>query len=184
MQIASRDNFGDLLNSLNLTGRAAEIGVGYGHFSWELLRTWKGDRLYSIDPYQHQEGVQMDASNVSQKEHDEIFALAKKTLKEYKNRSVIICDFSVRASTIFQNETFDFVYIDARHDYRSVNADLNAWYPKVKEGGIIAGHDYKNSFVRNNLVEVQRAVDNFFLQKEKVYVTTEDNLPSWHVIKS
>lgn len=184
MNIPSRDNFGDLLNSLNLKGYAAEIGVGYGHFSWELLRTWKGRRLFSIDPYEHQEGVKLDASNVSQIQHDSTYRIAKDVLSDYKERSALIRDYSVNASTKFNDEYFDFVYIDARHDYRSVNADLNAWYPKVKKGGIIAGHDYKNSFVRNNLVEVKRCVDNWFYGKESVNVTTEDNLPSWHVIKN
>jgi len=36
----------------------------------------------------------------------------------------------------------DFVYIDADHSYKSVKEDINAWAPKVREGGIVAGHDY------------------------------------------
>jgi len=37
---------------------------------------------------------------------------------------------------------FDFVFIDADHTYESVKKDILAWYPKVKKGGIIAGHNY------------------------------------------
>lgn len=40
-------------------------------------------------------------------------------------------------------EPVDFVYIDARHGYQHVKADIEAWLPRVKPGGIIAGHDYE-----------------------------------------
>ncbi len=62
-------------------------------------------------------------------------------------------------------------------------ADLTAWYPKIKCGGILAGHDYKNSFVRKNLVEVKRAVDKFCYGREKVHKTLDDSLPSWYIQK-
>ena len=53
--------------------------------------------------------------------------------------------------------SLDFVYIDASHDYKSVQADINAWYPKVKPGGYIGGHDY-----RSNCPGVWRAVNERF----------------------
>lgn len=34
------------------------------------------------------------------------------------------------------------IYVDARHDYCGVMDDLNAWWPKLREGGLAAGHDY------------------------------------------
>jgi hypothetical protein len=52
------------------------------------------------------------------------------------------------------------VFIDAAHDYDSVSADLKAWLPKVKEGGIFAGHDIDSP-------DVQRALDDAGIQ----YVT-------------
>lgn len=42
-------------------------------------------------------------------------------------------------------ETLDFVYVDARHDYCGVNEDIQAYWPKLKPGGIMAGHDYLNA---------------------------------------
>jgi hypothetical protein len=49
---------------------------------------------------------------------------------------------SVAAAATYEDNTLDWVFIDASHDYDSVVADINAWLPKVKSGGIISGHDW------------------------------------------
>tara|TARA_R110002167_G_scaffold338024_1_gene545583 strand:+ start:1723 stop:2364 length:642 start_codon:yes stop_codon:yes gene_type:complete len=49
---------------------------------------------------------------------------------------------SAKGSEQFQDCSLDFVYIDASHDYDNVKRDLEIWLPKIKLGGIIAGHDY------------------------------------------
>jgi cephalosporin hydroxylase len=175
-----------LLNSLGLVGEGAEIGVFRGGFSEHILTHWTGKKLYSIDSWTHQ-GKRLDKSDATEKEQLENKRICEERLKEFKHRSSIIHDFSVLAATRFESgkqANLDFVYIDAAHDYRSVWADLEAWYPRIKVGGMLAGHDYKNSFVRKNLVEVKRAVDDFFrIYGLMVNSTTDDNLPSWYVIK-
>ncbi len=64
---------------------------------------------------------------------------------------------SVRAAVLFPDASVDFVFLDAAHDYQSVTADLRAWWPKIKPGGVLAGHDYVP--VWGGVVE---AVDEFF----------------------
>jgi predicted O-methyltransferase YrrM len=49
---------------------------------------------------------------------------------------------SASASKDYKDKSLDFVFIDAAHDYDSVKADIEAWLPKVKQGGYLAGHDY------------------------------------------
>ena len=49
---------------------------------------------------------------------------------------------SVDASKTYKNESLDFVFIDASHEYESVKEDIEAWFPKIKRGGYLAGHDY------------------------------------------
>ena len=46
------------------------------------------------------------------------------------------------AAKKFEDESLDFVFIDADHHYDSVKQDIEVWWPKVKQGGILAGHDY------------------------------------------
>lgn len=49
---------------------------------------------------------------------------------------------SAPAASLFRDNSLDFVFIDAAHDYDNVIADINAWLPKVKSGGILSGDDY------------------------------------------
>lgn len=49
---------------------------------------------------------------------------------------------STDAAATFEDSSCDFVFIDASHEYRDVRGDLAAWYPKVRPGGVLAGHDY------------------------------------------
>jgi len=81
-------------------------------------------------------------------------------LDKFKNNSKVkvIRDDSSRSASRFEDASFDFVYIDAAHDYESVKKDVLAWLPKVKKGGIIAGHDY----LYYATPDVKQAVDEIF----------------------
>jgi predicted O-methyltransferase YrrM len=69
------------------------------------------------------------------------------------DRINIIRDHTVNAAKIFEDNSVDFIYIDAGHKYEQVVADINAWYPKIKNGGIIAGHDFKGGPVKQAVVD-------------------------------
>lgn len=55
--------------------------------------------------------------------------------------TLIISD-SVSASHLFTDASLNWIHLDARHDYASVKADIEAWLPKVKPGGWLSGDDY------------------------------------------
>jgi hypothetical protein len=67
---------------------------------------------------------------------------------------------SLKAANLYEDRSLDFVFIDAAHDYKNVYRDIISWFPKVKKGGIISGHDY------TTYSGVKNAVDDFFLGKE------------------
>jgi hypothetical protein len=62
---------------------------------------------------------------------------------------------SVRAARLFADDSLDMVFLDADHSHAAVRADLEAWWPKVRPGGLLAGHDY-------GWDGVARAVHDFF----------------------
>jgi cephalosporin hydroxylase len=109
-------------------------------------------------------------------------------LDEFK-KHMILCevdDFvipiqatSLEASEKFEDESLDFVFIDASHDYDNVLVDINAWYPKVKVGGYISGDDYAPCWSG-----VRQAVDEFFENKMVFFLNGNTEYPYsqgvWH----
>ena len=74
--------------------------------------------------------------------------------KKYDNFFQINHD-TASAARLFEDESLDFIYQDASHSYNGVKRDIDAWYPKLKKGGILAGHDYDNP----DFPGVNRAID-------------------------
>lgn len=67
---------------------------------------------------------------------------------------------SLEAAKTFADNSLDFVFIDASHDYDNVKADLEAWYPKMKKckhcgssRAILAGHDFPFDGVSKAVIE-------------------------------
>jgi cephalosporin hydroxylase len=80
---------------------------------------------------------------------------------------------SVKASKLYDNNSLDFVFIDANHTYEFVRKDIEAWLPKIKVGGYIGGHDY------NSCEGVKRAVDEAFGGNKSIVAGT--SIQSWLV---
>lgn len=67
------------------------------------------------------------------------------------------------AAELFKDESLEFVFIDADHSAKGVTRDIEAWLPKVKKGGVLAGHDYGNW----RYPELKIAVDKILSEAKK-----------------
>ena len=83
---------------------------------------------------------------------------------------------SVSASKRYKDKSLHFVFIDANHDYEYVMADLQAWYTKVKVGGLLAGDDFGTK------PGVRKAVNEFF-DGRKVKITGRKPYLHWRYTK-
>ena len=148
----------ELLDRLELSGKTcAEIGVQTGDFSVEIDKRC-GD-LYLIDPFKHFEtGYDGDPANVAQEEQDKLFDRVMNRFKKEQN-VVVMRETSWDAARLMHlhDTSFDFVYIDANHNFPHVFADLCVWGSNIKPGGWLCGHDYINT----SFPGVRQAVDYF-----------------------
>lgn len=161
-EIRTRWEFPLVLNALGLKNEGAEIGVMRGNFSDYILRTWKGRKLYSVDPYRSfPDSGYVDCQHFDDATYEEIFQATSERLSKHGTRSEMVRRASPEAATDFADEQLDFVYIDAQHHYEAVREDLAAWWPKVKSGGILGGHDYLDAVNGAGVFGVKSAVTEF-----------------------
>ena len=182
-----REELGHLLSRRGLLGCAVEIGVKQGEFSQSLLTAWRGRHLISVDPWQAAPPEDyVDLANVSQAEHDAYHAETVQRLTRFGSRSTIWRMTGAEAAERIPHSCLDFVYLDARHDEASVQEDLEQWFPKLRPGAVIAGHDYLDGQIPAGDFGVKAAVDAFFGARElRVNVTWADPpWRSWWVVTS
>lgn len=169
-----RNEFGKLAEQHKLTGTGAEIGVQYGHFSLKITEFYTG-KLLCIDIWQG----------------ESVYREAKTRLSD-ASKFQLYRGKSLEIAPLIPDNSLDFIYIDADHHYNAVKADLAAWVPKVRPGGIIAGHDYT---VYDD-IEVIPAVDDWCTETGyKIQVTNSKEdygypkgepghpFPTWWTIK-
>ena len=144
-----------------------EIGVRKGQNLKNLAKNTKWETLYGLDCWK-EDPTRPEINDASFKQVDlnnqyQSCVDYAKTNPKVK----IVRNFSYEGSQEFEDNYFDFIYIDAAHDYDSVVEDLNAWWPKLKEDGIFSGHDYfpDTRIWRGKACGVYQAVNEFATQK-------------------
>ena len=183
--VSNRHELPLVLNRRGLVGTAAEVGVRAGEFSESILERWKGHRLISVDPWaEAPDDDYVDIANVGRKQHEKLLEATQSRLARFGERSSIWRMTGDEAAERVARHSLDFVYLDARHDQSSVERDLATWLPRVRPGGIIAGHDYLDGdFPPHGEFGVRSAVDAFFGRAGlRVHATLADRpWVSWFV---
>lgn len=145
-----------LLNKLGLN-RGVEVGVAFGGHAGAILERGGVDKLYGVDRYRHQRGYD-DPMNLPQPVFDRLAQRVVQRMKPFDNRFELIREDSDQAGQRFKDQSLDFVYLDADHSEQGVWDDLCTWASKIRQGGIIAGHDFGHP----DFPGVKRAVQRFF----------------------
>lgn len=112
---------------------AVEIANSGKQIRFDVVDTWKGSNeiYHQNDPY-----VQSDT----------LYQLFLDNMKPAEGFYNPVRGFSTEVATQYADNTLDMVMLDASHDYENVKADIAAWLPKVKSGGVLAGDDYQRDF--------------------------------------
>ncbi|MCE9556684.1 MAG: class I SAM-dependent methyltransferase [Planctomycetes bacterium] len=181
-RVPNRHAFGDYLNSRGLVGDAVEVGVGRGEFSKILLDSWRGRKLHLVDPWRQMNDYQ-DIANVGEAEQKQRMNESLTRLAPHSGRFEVHRELSLEAATRFDEGSLDFVYIDANHALQSVLEDIHAWYPKVRAGGILAGHDYIDGVLPEGVFGVRSAVSQFEAETGLSAHATNERWPSWYIEK-
>lgn len=131
----------------------AELGTQFGGLSYMLLKNCPRLKLHSIDLWDYP-----DEDHEYEKvewDFESNYNCAVDLLSEFGDRSIINVGTTWDIINGFEDEYFDFIYIDASHDYESVRRDILSSIPKIKPDGWLCGHDY-----HPNQPGVVKAVDS------------------------
>lgn len=143
-----------------------EIGVYTGLTSVALLQTFPHLFLFMVDPWQSKGLLGSMKRNRSQRYMDNVFNLVVKEVEFAKDRSEIQRIRSVAGSVKHETKSLDFAFIDANHKYEHAWEDVMAWWPKIKKGGVLMGHDYNGNMEKKGLWGVKKAVDKFAAKRD------------------
>lgn len=137
--------------------KGVEVGVAFGGHAGAILEQGGVDKLFGVDRYRHR-GDYDDPMNLPQTLFDRLAKRVVERMAPFENRFELIREDSAQAAEQFEDHSMDFVYLDADHSEQGVWQDLCSWAIKVREGGVIAGHDYGHC----DFPGVKHAVDRFF----------------------
>lgn len=108
------------------------VGASSCYIAEGILSGGKKSKLYCVDTWEN------DAMSEGNKDTFEEFI---NNTREYNDIIYPLRGCSKRVSQIFDKE-IDFIFIDGDHSYEGVLADVEAWFPKLKSGGLVVFHDY------------------------------------------
>ena len=132
-----RETIEFIKNTLQGKLRGVEVGVHNGNNASYILKTLDMEMLYLVDIW----GRYMMENNIV--DTSNLYEEVKDKFKDVDNVEIFRTTSELASKTI---HTLDFVYLDANHEYHFVNEDINYWFPKIRPGGVLGGHDYSSQW--------------------------------------
>ena len=133
-----------------------EVGVGCGENALHLLKHFNIAQLVLVDPYTPFSSNWYLFNHIEQGSNRR---KAHRLLCDYDDVILWVEKSSVVACERFHDGFFDLVYVDGDHSVDAVYSDLCCWYPRVKSGGVLGGHDF-------NVSSVMWAVSRFVTERK------------------
>jgi hypothetical protein len=165
--INTRDEIPHYLQQAGLNRYGIELGVAKGNYTVKLLSVpWL--RLYAVDRW-------------SDHHDDNEARTASERILQTSQSAVVLRRTFDEALPLFDDGFFNFIYIDGyAHTGQEGGKTLEDWWPKLRSGGLFAGHDYAPKYQ-----PTIDAVDRFMLDHglTDLTTTTADQLPSWLLLK-
>jgi predicted O-methyltransferase YrrM len=159
------------IHALPDSGIAVEIGVWQGRSALSMAEACRGTRkkVYAIDPWldgtQSQQSVrEVSTSNVLSFQEAHTAFLANLQYFELQDWCIPIRDTSLNVAKTWQHGLIDLIFVDGSHEYDAVAADLEAWMPLIKTGGIICGDDWSWQTVRSAVLGFVNRHQSFQLE--------------------
>lgn len=156
-----------------------EVGAERCRFSKIICQVNPQLKLYAVDCWEGYPGYR---EHVHQTQLDRFFKESRTRMERFNCQ--LIRAYSMDAVRWFDDESVDFVFIDANHDYEYVKEDIREWSKKVKKGGLVCGHDYVNG-IHGQVFGVKPAL-NEWVEKNKIkplFLLKKDGCPSWFYVK-
>lgn len=144
--LRKRNHLGHLLESEGKTS-GVELGVQRGIFAADILSQWPSAKRYVLVDLWSTQTNYNDIANKGNNIQEEYKKETLSRMERFISRgtSVEICqNYTTDCAIKYRRngDVFDYIYVDARHDYKGVMIDLETWWPLLRRGGIFAGHDY------------------------------------------
>lgn len=152
--------------------KICEVGVGCGENALHLLKSFNVDQLVLVDPYTPFSSNGYLFNHIEQGSNRR---KAHRLLCDYDDVILWVEKSSVVACERFHDGFFDLVYVDGDHSVDAVYSDLCCWYPRVKSGGVLGGHDFNvpsvmwavSRFADENNLSLQFVGCDWWIKKEE-----------------